>query len=143
MPVFAENDLSKQKITPEITLKAIDIIEQNPLSTDVEGAISIVTNFTEQSAKVIVEINSKLLPWIERGISSEKANQLIGVFIAGNIKNQIITGIPKNNSYEGLVLVIKVYKIWRKENLIESIPELDKWSTFNNKELRDLINNNS
>lgn len=140
-PVFAKKDRRIEKITPEIVLKAIGLIEQEPLGNDFKNALSIIVDFAEQSNDVVVMLDERILPWVgrENFTENEKAMQLLGVFVAGNIKNQIITGIPKDYSYEGLVLTIKTYTVWRKKDLIENIPELEEWSTFSNKELHALI----
>lgn len=142
-PIFAQENSWTEKITPEIVLKTISLIEQEPLGSDFEGAVSIVVHFAEQSKDVIVTMNQEILPWVGRENLSKKASLLIGVFIAGNIKNQIIAGIPKDHSYEGLILTIKTYTVWRKENLIEKIPELEEWSTFDSKKLHALIDKDS
>lgn len=139
-PAFAQDEGLAKEITPEIALQAIEIMENDPLGKDFEGAASIVTVFAESSENVTVLADAKLLPWINKNYS-EKVTYLLAAFIAGNIKPQIVSGVNKDSPYEGVLLIIKVYKAWRKEGLIEEIPELDEWSTFNEKQLRALTDN--
>ena len=99
-----------------------------------------MTNFAEKSDAVSIIVNEKFCPWIKNKNYSEKTTSLLGVFIAGNMKPQLLSGIKKDSPYEGILLTIKTYKVWRKEKLIEELPELEKWSTFNEEQLHKLIN---
>lgn len=125
-PAFAEEDWTK-RITPEITLKAIQLYKNDPTTDDALGALSIATNFAEQSEQVFVTIDAKFLPFKLGNIDKDVEARMIGAFVAGNIEYQLMHKIRQDSPLEGILLELYTYKKLKEKGLFPENDNFEKW----------------
>jgi|GEM_PF-1189429 len=109
-------------------LHHISVIETKPLSAQADIAYEKVLKFATISDKVTVKIDAKLCPSLKyRNIKTKWSALLIGSFIAGNIKPQILKRIKKNHGYEGLLLSLNTYLKIKRVDENFKIKEMEKF----------------
>ncbi len=123
------------KITKREVLKAISFFENNPFDQDAARTIAL---FAEQSDEVMVVIDSKFFPWMDR-TEYENSHLLLAAFLAGNVKKQLSAGTKNSEPYDGIVQLIKTYLQLRKANKINKIHEIENWSQLTTEELKSLV----
>jgi hypothetical protein len=146
-PALAGEDWTK-KITPEITLKAIQLYRHDPTTEDAMSALSIVTNFAEQSDQVTVLLQEKYFPFKLGSIASESESRFIGAFVAGNIERQLLNKINQNSPLEGIFLVLHTYKKLHEKGLFPKMENFEKWLLWQEKgdlekNLKNITNHSS
>ena len=108
VPSDAQSD--PQAISKDTARKAIELFCANPLSEDADGAASIILKFAEASSDIHITITVKALPWFNNPTPVKHSQQLLGAFLAGNVKSQLTTGTAKNDPYAGVLQVIATYR---------------------------------
>jgi hypothetical protein len=151
VPADAEDAEIGPRIMPETALKAISMLEEDPNSEKIHGILGFISNFAEKSDDVLVVVDQKYFPWMI-GINGTNENiqnlkktssLLIGAFIAGNVKPQIQKKEKKDHPFEGLKLMLKLYKIWSEKGTIEKIQQLDDWTKLDDSQLHKLCETNA
>ena len=136
IPSYAEDDWTK-KITPEATLKAIQIFKNDPTGEYAEGALSIIVNYAKNSPDVIATLQSELFPFEFDKIEVKAQTIFLGSFIAGNIEPQILQKTKKDFPFEGVKLLLYTYTKLRDKNLFKKNKTFEEWIALLNKnELR-------
>ena len=69
-------------LSPEATLKAIQLYRDDPVGDHADCALSVVGNFAEQSPAVLVELRPAYFPWELGGIDSDAEVKFLGAFVA-------------------------------------------------------------
>ena len=79
-------------------------------------------------ADVSIDLRSQFLPWL---CGNQKPSAIGGVlltaFIAGNMRQQLITGVSRDESGAGLAALLSVYRKLRSRPAAVVDPTLDKW----------------
>ncbi|MGJ4789474.1 hypothetical protein EHQ52_15505 [Leptospira koniambonensis] len=104
-------------------IKKINSIEFDPIGPNSKDSYRTITNFASESSSVQVIISQKLLPWLGRDL--EYKEYLLGSFIAGNVKSQILTNQKKDDSYSGILSLIRTYKYIRNMNGSFRVAEIE------------------
>lgn len=107
-------------------LNEINIFEKAPLSESARKALSTILAFAEESEDVIAEISVDDLPWLEDENKTEYSSLLLGAFVAGNLKAQLIAQECKDKKYSGLQQVVSTYTFLRQHKGIAPIPGIEK-----------------
>ena len=145
-----EKDAWTYDITPESLQKVVDIFEQDPLSEDAVDAFFTVLSFLEKhnsvgslSGSVTVRIKEECFPWYQNwndGQEDRGSMLLFGAYIIGDVKAQLEAKVNKDQPYAGARQVISTYQKLRNANVVESIPEIEKWiQSENDGKLKDLV----
>jgi hypothetical protein len=112
-------------------LKYIHQIEKAPLAEKTKPAYREILKFATQSDDVQVNISAVNCPWLNQKKGSTKwSSILLGAFIAGNIKPQIVSNIKGDNSYSGVLLALKTYQKIRKADKKYNIKELNRYAAL-------------
>lgn len=137
--VEAGEQIDPKDISPEVVLKAIKLLEADPIEANTAGTNALIIIFTTASSDVIAEISSDYLPWLKQKKNIENADILLTAFIAGNIKPQLIKKIKKDHPFEGVKFMLNIYAKLRKDNKIQAIPKLDEWNKLEDDDLKKII----
>ena len=83
-------------------------------------------------ADVQIDLRSQFLPWLCGSQKQTPERQTFGgllltAFIAGNMRQQLITGKSRDESGAGLAAVLGVYRKIHGQQAAFSDPTLDKW----------------
>lgn len=124
--VYADDP--KIEITPDIALKAIQLFENHPLTDDGKAALSIIVTYASKSDDVSITISNDFLPWAGQDV--KYANILLGAYIAGNLKPQLIHSINKDSIYLGIVQMINTYNQIKAVEPGFTISEIEKQITL-------------
>ncbi|TGK59200.1 hypothetical protein EHQ57_10225 [Leptospira wolffii] len=119
---FGFSILSKELPSGSI-IKKINSIEYDPLGPNSKDSYRSITKFAYESSSVHVIISQKLLPWLGRDM--EYKEYLLGSFIAGNVKSQILTNQKKDDSYSGILSLIRTYKYIQNINGSFRVAEIE------------------
>jgi hypothetical protein len=116
------NDLS-----PEATLKAIQLYRDDPVGDYADCALSVVGNFAEQSPTVLVELRPVYFPWELGEIKSDAEVKFLGAFVAGNVEYQLTNNVKENRPIEGVRLQLWTYERMKEVGAIETLPGFEEW----------------
>ncbi len=130
---FAQNEDLKKTITPEVVLKAVNLFKSDPMGKDADGALSVITNFAENSDQVTIEISEKYFPWKFGSLGKEFDAKFLGAFIAGNLECQLEKKIKKSCPIEGIHLVLETYQALRNAKKIKAHQKIEKWIELDKK----------
>lgn len=90
-------------------IKLINEIEKAPAAPDVDEKYKTVAKFAVESPEVSVVLDQKLMKWLSQINHSKWGPYLLGAFMAGNVRKQLIDGKKKDSTYEGLAFVVHTY----------------------------------
>ena len=133
-----EEDADGANISSDTVLKAIAQVELDPIKAKSNGTFSIIISFAAKSPDVLVTVNTEYLPWLNQEKKIDNTDILLCAFIAGNMRPQLAQKKKKDHPVDGIKFMLSVYNRLRKDEKIESIVELDKWSKLDDKELNQL-----
>lgn len=128
LTTWAKNNGAHDKIsiTPEATLKAISIIEDNPLAPEADAAVASIIDFSIQSDKVLITLDEKTVPWLAKIKDHKYGKLLLGAYIAGDVRTQLNAGVCKDQPDAGIAQVIATYQYLKQHAGIKPIPEIEK-----------------
>ncbi|TGL63213.1 hypothetical protein [Leptospira sarikeiensis] len=121
--LFCTSHLFAETNTESI-LKLIHIVEKKPVDQSSQRVYDQIIQYAIESKSVQIVVSPKLLPWFTRDTDYKLI--LFGSFIAGNIKPQLISGIKGDDSYSGILNLIKTYEEIRKFNESFYMIEIDR-----------------
>lgn len=105
--------IAQQKTKPPTraeVLKAIEVFVQTPTTPAGQSAAETISRFADESDDVTVVLGPAYVPWVEVDKPHKHAETLLAAYAAGNIKSQLDRKTDVNDSYAGLVQVLKTYK---------------------------------
>lgn len=114
-------------ISPEATLKAIQLFRDDPVGDFSDCALSIAGNFAEQSPAVLVELRPVYFPWKLGEIDSDAEVKLLGAFVAGNVEYQLTNNVKENRPIEGVWLELLTYERMKEIGAIETLEGFEDW----------------
>ncbi len=104
-------------------IEMVDYIEAQPLSPLADVARQNVVYYANYNDDVHVIIDPNILPWIKQ---NDWSDLLLANYIAGNVRSQLQRNKRGNDSYAGLLLMIRTYEELRKNDPNIRIAEIDK-----------------
>ena len=114
-------------ISPEGTLRAIQLFRENPVGDYADCALSVAGNFAEQSPSVLVELRPIYFPWELGEIDADAEVKFLGAFVAGNIEYQLTNNVKENRPIEGVRLELLTYEMMREIGAIETLEGFEDW----------------
>jgi hypothetical protein len=81
--------------------------------------------FAEDSDDVLISLDSSVVSWMRHQPKYEQADLLLAVFVAGNVRSQLESGEPGDDSYAGLQEVFRVYRDLQRRQADVKIPEIE------------------
>jgi hypothetical protein len=103
-------------------LRDIAAVENDPLSPAADSAYPVILRFAEKSKDVTVSISEKVLPWA----GGKHTRELLGSFIAGNLKSQLASEKNEDDTYSGLTMMFVTYDRIKKSEPDFVVPEIEK-----------------
>jgi hypothetical protein len=115
-------------ISKETVRSAIALFRQDPLSPRGRAAGEIIRSFAEKNDSVVVEVTSKLAPFLTNTrILQEDRTLLLDAFVVGNVDSQLLRNEKKDDPYAGVSEVIEVYRQMQKRDQALQIPEVENF----------------
>ena len=112
--------------TRDEALQAIAALEADPLAFEKAGQFGQIVKFAEASDDVVVSVDSDLLPFFIEANRNRHSPLLIASFIGGNVRSQLNRKVAQDDSYAGLVMLLKTYDAIRAAEPDYDDPEIDK-----------------
>lgn len=123
-----EAPVTSALVTKDIARNAIAIFRQGPLSPRGRAAGEVVRRFAEKDESVIVEINPKVVPFMDNvKIPPEDRKLLLDAFVVGNVDSQFLRNEKKDAPYDGVSEIIQVYRQMQNGHAIQSVPEIENF----------------
>ena len=123
----AQSHECADELSPEATLKAIQLYRDDPVGDFADCALSVAGNFAEQSPAVLVELRPSYFPWELGKIDSDAEVKFLGAFVAGNVEYQLTNSVKENRPVEGVRLQLLTYERMKEAGAIETLPGFEKW----------------
>ncbi len=119
---------AEPKPTKEMALKAADFFRQaDPMSEEAQGAVGAVFRFVDASPNVVVRITPRAVPFMNaKQLSRLQERILLGAFVVGNARAQLIRGKGGDDSYSGDRQLIESYHRMQKNAPQLRVPEIEK-----------------
>lgn len=115
-------------ISKETVRSAIALFRQDSLSRRGRAAGETVRIFAEKDDSVIVNITSKVVPFLTNvKIPHEDRALLLDAFVVGNVDSQFLRNERKDDPYAGVSEIIQVYREWKKREPALSVPEIENF----------------
>ena len=115
------------KLSPEATLKAIQLYRDDPVGDYADCALSVAGNFAEQSPAVLVELRAVYFPWKLGGIDSDAEVKFLGAFVAGNVEYQLTNDVKENRPIEGVRLQLLTYERMKEVGAMQTLQGFEEW----------------
>ncbi len=90
-------------------LNAVKALEDDPLSGGMVALPAIVA-FTRDSEDVTVTLSPEVLPWLKSPEKPRHSELLLGAFMGGNVRSQLMRNVREDSPIEGLRCVFAVYR---------------------------------
>ncbi|OGV53437.1 MAG: hypothetical protein A2X49_04355 [Lentisphaerae bacterium GWF2_52_8] len=108
-------------------LAAYAVFSEKPFSPQGVSSLSNILYFAANSKEVEVIFNQKIVPWLPKGSAYKFSEILAGSYVAGNVKEQLEKGLCQNDSYAGLLQVLKTYEQSKEFDKSSSVvPEIEE-----------------
>jgi hypothetical protein len=115
-------------ISKDTARNAIAAFRQDPFSPRGRAAGEVVRSFAEKDTSVLVEISSKVVPFLDNiMIPKEDRTLLLDAFVVGNVDSQFLRNEKKDDPYSGVTEVIQIYQQMQKKNPGIKIKEVDNF----------------
>jgi hypothetical protein len=115
-------------VTKEMARNAIAIFRQDPLSPRGRAAGEVVRRFAEKDDSVVVQIDGKVVPFLNNvKILEADTRLLLDAFVVGNVDSQFLRNERKDFPYDGVAEVIQVYRRLQNAHAIQSVPEIENF----------------
>ena len=115
-------------VTKDMARNAIAAFRQGPLLPRGRAAGEVVRRFAEKDDSVIVQITSKVVPFInDLKVMQEDRTLLLDAFVVGNVDAQFLRNEKKDDPYSGVTEMIETYKRMKKQNPALNIPDVEKF----------------
>jgi hypothetical protein len=115
------------ELSPEATLRAVQLYRDDPVGDHADCALSIAGNFAEQSPAVLVELRPAYFPWELGKIDSDAEVKFLGAFVAGNVEYQLTNEVKENRPLEGVRLQLLTYSRMKETGAIDTLPGFEAW----------------
>lgn len=126
-PSWAEEPASPSNGSQTIR-HAIMMFRQQPLSPEGRAAGEMVRRFAEESDTVIINLNSKVVPFANNvKLPPEDRALLVDAFVIGSIDSQLLRNERKDDPYGGVTEVIRIYKRVQQTNPGLTLPEIENF----------------
>jgi len=111
--------------TSEKILTIVRAWEQNPITPALHQQIWQVVRFARESPLVQVRVSPVSCPYVKED-DDVCGPVLLAAYLAGNMKAQLETGLPGDQSYEGVLFSLHMYQVLRRERPGYRSPGLDQ-----------------
>lgn len=117
----------KSPVSKEAVRQAIADFREDPTSEKGRGARGRIIQFSHDSEDVLLNISSKVLPWMENDrVDEDTAFTLFSAFAAGNTLAQLDKGKKEDDTMAGVAQIIATYRQLQKAKPSLKISEVDR-----------------
>lgn len=120
---------------------AIKTFRQDPLSPEGRAAGEMVRNFAHHSDTVLVEIGGQVTPFLNNPkLLTADRSLLQDAFVVGNVDSQLASKERKNDSYAGVLEVIRTYREMQKRRPTFVLQGIEQFSAMDKRgELKNYL----
>lgn len=134
-----------KRVTKDEFSNATACFHAEPLTEKGRVAAGLIVEFAEQSHEIEITIGSSLVPWIgiKDNTNADYRSLLLGAYVAGNAKSQIMKGVKADDPYSGMLFVFAVYEKMKIETKGFKIAEIENFIKLEKrKQLKEHLENN-
>ena len=119
--VFSETVPTKKE-----TLKLIERFKkEKDFSVESLKKYAKIINYAVESDDVYIKLSAKTMPWMGNDKLDTYSPVFLMAFIAGNLEAQLKLNVKMDKPYEGILMVIAVYKKMKNKNNDLVIEEIE------------------
>lgn len=108
--------------------KHIEHFLSDPFTDTSETEMDAIAVFANQSKDIEVDISTKVCFWTLSDMDGKAKEILLAAFLAGNVRSQLDTATKQDDSYSGMVQVLRVYRALKQRDPKYKDAGLDKFA---------------
>ncbi len=118
-------------VSREAVLKAIEIFQKDPSSTEGVAAASTIMSFARKSDAVHLSLSKAVVPWLKKPDEpdADTRGMLLTAYVAGDIRSQLKSGKAEDDIYAGWQQVLVTYDQLHQINPTVKFPEIEELKT--------------
>lgn len=118
---------AEKSVSKDEALKAIEVFEKDPSSTEGFTAASTIMAFAKTSDAVKLSLSKAVVPWLKGkdAPDADTRGMLLTAYIAGNVRSQLANGKAADDVYAGWQQVIATYDQLHQINSTVKVTEID------------------
>lgn len=115
-------------VSKDTVLKAIEVFQKDPSSTEGLTAASTIMSFAQKSDSVHVALSKAVVPWLKKqdAPDADTRSMLLAAYVAGDVRAQLQSGKAEDDIYAGWQQVLATYDQLRQINPTVKLPEIDE-----------------